>query len=68
VGLRLIGSLAAGDGSAFRGAQRLRINREVWRQKVGLSYRLLFRLGDESLEVVALVHRQDFERFIKSLA
>jgi hypothetical protein len=68
VGLRLIGSLAAGDGSAFRGAQRLRINRDVWRQKVGLSYRLLFRLGDESLEVVALVHRQDFERFIKSLA
>jgi len=68
VALRLIGSLAAGDGSAFRGAQRLRINREVWRQKVGLSYRLLFRLGDESLEVVALVHRQDFERFIKSLA
>jgi hypothetical protein len=68
VALRLIGSLAAGEVSAFRGAQRLKINRGVWRQKVGSSYRLLFRLGDESLEVVALVHRQDFERFIKSLA
>jgi hypothetical protein len=68
VALRLIGSLAAGEVSAFRGAQRLKINREVWRQKVGLSYRLLFRRGDENLEVVAVVHRQDFERFIKSLA
>jgi hypothetical protein len=68
VALRLIGSLAAGEVSAFRGAQRLKINRGVWRQKVGSSYRLLFRLGDESLEVVALIHRQDFERFIKSLA
>ena len=67
VALRLIGSLAAGEVSAFRGAQRLKINRDVWRQKVGLAYRLLFRLDDESLEVVALVHRQDFERFIKSL-
>ena len=68
VALRLIGSLAAGEITAFRGAKRLKLNRDVWRQKVGLSYRLLFRLGDARLEVIALVHRQDFERVIKSLA
>lgn len=65
--VRLVGSLAAGDVAAFRGAKRLKINREVWRQKVGSSYRLLFRLGTDTLEVVALVNRQDFERAIKSL-
>ena len=68
VAMRLIGSLAAGERSAFRGAKRLKLNRDVWRQKVGLSYRLLFRLGEAHLEVAALVHRQDFERVIKSLA
>ena len=41
--LRLIGRLAAGELSAFRGARRLSSNREVWRQRVGSSYRLLFR-------------------------
>ena len=65
--LRLIGQLAAGAAPAFRGARRLRVNREIWRQRVGSDYRLLFRPGDGTLDVLALVSRQDFPRFVRSL-
>jgi mRNA-degrading endonuclease RelE of RelBE toxin-antitoxin system len=65
--LRLIGDLAAGEAAAFKGARRLARNREVWRQRVASSFRLLFRLQPRSLEVLALVNRQDLERTIRSL-
>ena len=65
--LRLIGGLAAGDAAAFQGARRLKRDRDIWRQKVGASHRLLFRLGPRRLETLALVTRQEFERAVKRL-
>ena len=65
--LRLIGKLAAGDGSAFRGSKQLRRRHEVLRQRVGQHHRLLFRLHDDVLEIVALINRRDLERTIKRL-
>ena len=65
--IRLVGRLGAGDAAAFRGSKRLKRQREVLRQRVGLGHRLLFRLDENILEVVALIHRRDLERTIKRL-
>ena len=65
--LRLIGKLAAGDVSAFVGSKRLTAKHEVLRQRVGQRHRLLYRLHDDTLEVVTLIHRRDLERTIKRL-
>jgi len=65
--LRLLGGLAAGDAAAFRGARRLKVDRNLWRQRVGPAYRLLFRLEAHRLEILALVSRQEFERAVKRL-
>ena len=66
--LRLAGRLAAGDLSAFRGSRRLRLDRTLWRQRVGISHRLLFRLHPQELELLALIDRRDLEKTIKRLA
>jgi hypothetical protein len=66
--LRLVGRLAAGEAAAFRGARRLGVDREIWRQRVGLGHRLVFRTSDDALVVLGLVTRQDFPRFVRSLA
>jgi len=65
--LELIGRLAGGDPAAFRGMKRLQRNRSVCRQKVGATHRLLFRLEPRTLEVVALIPRQDLERTVRNL-
>jgi len=39
----------------------------VWRQRVGRDYRVLFRMNDEELEVLDVVHRQDLERTVRLL-
>ena len=65
--IRLIGRLAAGDAAAFRGSKRLKVRHEVLRQRVGPRHRILFRLDGETLEVLALIHRRDLERYIKRL-
>ena len=62
------GRLAAGTPSAFRGARRLRLHRDLWRQRFAGSYRLVFTLRPGELEVLALVHRHDLERTARTLA
>jgi hypothetical protein len=66
--LRLIGRLAAGDAAAFHGIKRLKLDHDVCRQRVGASHRLLFRLREDSLEILELLHRRDLERTIKAKA
>jgi mRNA-degrading endonuclease RelE of RelBE toxin-antitoxin system len=39
----------------------------VWRVRIGRSYRLLFRVHDAELEVLDLVHRQDLEKKLHQL-
>jgi mRNA-degrading endonuclease RelE of RelBE toxin-antitoxin system len=51
--------IAAGDASALRGACRLRSDRDLYRQRIGREYRLLFRLQDEELDVVELAPRRE---------
>ncbi len=63
-----IGRLAAGELAAFAGVVRLKACPDVYRQRIGSSHRLLFRLTSERLVVVDLINRRDLDRRVKSLA
>jgi mRNA-degrading endonuclease RelE of RelBE toxin-antitoxin system len=65
--LSMTGRLAAGEDSAFAGVKRLKALRDVYRQRIGEHYRLLFRMHPGRIEFVDLIHRRDLERRIKSL-
>ena len=65
--MHLIGRLAAGEEGAFRGTKRLKLDRDLYRQRVGADHRLLFRLGANQLNIKGLINRRDLERTIKSL-
>jgi len=65
--LSMSGRLAAGEASAFIGVKRLKALADVYRQRIGEHYRLLFRLHPARLEIVDLIHRRDLERKIKSM-
>jgi hypothetical protein len=64
----MIGRLAAGEPAAFVGALRLKATPNVMRQRIGINYRLLFRLWPGRLEVIDLVNRKDLDRRIKTLS
>jgi len=61
------GRLAAGEASAFVGVKRLKALPDVYRQRIGEDYRLLFRLLPGRLDIVDLIHRRDLERRIKAM-
>jgi len=62
-----LGRLAAGEPAAFMGAIRLKACPDIMRRRVGIDFRLLFRLLPDRLQVVDLIPRQDLERKIKTL-
>jgi hypothetical protein len=59
--------IAAGDQAAFRGVRRLEVDHTIWRCRVGRDYRMLFRLGNDELEVLDIVPRQGLERALRDL-
>jgi hypothetical protein len=63
----MTGRLAAGEPAAFVGALRLKATPNVMRQRIGLDYRLLFRLHPDHLEIIDLIRRKDLDRRIKTL-
>ena len=63
----MLGRLAGGDSAAFSGAKRLKSRPNVVRQRIGIDFRLLFRLLPDRIQVIDLIPRQDFERRIKTL-
>ena len=65
--ITMSGRLAAGEPNAFIGAVRLKASPSVMRLRLGIDFRLLFKLLPESLQVVDLIPRQDLERKIKTL-
>lgn len=64
--LALIGRLAAGEPGAFVGMRRLNARRDLCRVRVGADHRLFLRLAPDRLEVVDLINRKDFERWLKN--
>jgi hypothetical protein len=65
--LTMLGRLAAGEPAAFVGAVRLKACPGITRQRIGIDFRLLFRLLPDRVQVVDLIPRQDLERRIKTL-
>ena len=65
--MAVLGRLAAGEPAAFMGAIRLKACPDILRRRVGIDFRLLFRLLPDRLQVVDLIPRQDLERKIKTL-
>jgi hypothetical protein len=65
--MAMLGKLAGGDPAAFSGAKRLKSAPTVVRQRVGIDFRLLFRLLPDRIQVIDLIPRQDLERKIKTL-
>lgn len=63
----MLGRLASGEDAAFFGALRLKAAPTITRVRIGIDWRLLFRLLPERIEVVDLIPRQDLERRIKTL-
>jgi hypothetical protein len=63
----ILGRLAGGDPAAFSGAKRLKSAPDFMRQRVGIDFRLLFRLLPDRIQVIDLIPRQDLERRIKGL-
>ncbi|HET6406659.1 MAG TPA: hypothetical protein VFG14_02170, partial [Chthoniobacteraceae bacterium] len=66
--LALLGRLAAGESTAFHGVVRLKAVPDVYRARIGIDHRLLFRLITDRVQVVDLINRRDLERRIKTLA
>jgi hypothetical protein len=64
----LASRIAAGDEAAFRGTRRLRLDRDLYRQRVGREHRLIFQMHAQELEAVDLVPRKDLERTIRELS
>ncbi len=65
--LTAIGRLAAGELAAFTGVVRLKACPDIYRLRIGIDHRLLFRLTPDRVVIVDLISRQDLERRIKTL-
>ena len=62
-----IGELCSGRPTGWRETRPLLAFDNVWRAKVGRSYRMLFRVWEGRLEVIDVVHRQDLEKRLHQL-
>ena len=62
-----LGRLAAGEPSAFVGLVQLKACTEILRVRIGIDYRLLFRLHADRVQVIDLINRKDLDRRIKQL-
>lgn len=67
IALKLIGQLAAGEPVAFTGMRRLRVRHEICRVRLAADYRLLFTPHADRLEVLDLINRKDFEKWLRTL-
>ena len=66
--MRTVGTLAAGDGFAWKGVKRARdMARPVLMARVGIHHRLIFRIEGDDLTVVDLITREQLETTLKRL-
>jgi hypothetical protein len=66
--LRTIGALGAGDVGSWRRVKRAKdMTRPVLMARIGIHYRLLFRIDEQALEVLDVIRRADLETTLKRL-
>jgi SEC-C motif len=63
----LAAELSSGRENTWAGVKRLRV-RQVLSARAGIHYRLLFSVGDGTLDVEHVTHRRDLEQAIASLS
>jgi len=66
--LKLAGELGAGEEHAFAAVRRLKRKPGFLRARIGRSWRLIFTMEDQYLDLQHLIHRRDLERSVKTLA
>ena len=65
--MQRLGELCSGRQAGWRDTKRLLGFDNLWRVRIGRSYRLLYRVREETLQVVDLVHRQELEKKLHKL-
>jgi hypothetical protein len=66
--MRTVGTLAAGDGFAWRGVKQAKdMSRQVLMARVGIHHRMIFRVEGGALEVLDLVTREQLLTTLKRL-
>ena len=65
--MRIVGAMAGGDSSAFKGTRKLKLKPNYCRQRVKRNYRVILRIDEEFIHVIDLIPRCDLERRIGSL-
>ncbi|HUJ58010.1 MAG TPA: SEC-C metal-binding domain-containing protein [Kofleriaceae bacterium] len=66
--MRTIGTLAAGDGFAWRNVKQAKdMTRQVLMARVGIHHRLLFRVDDGALDALDLITREQLLTTLKRL-
>jgi len=65
--MQRLGELCSGRATGWRDTKRLLGFDNVWRVRIGRSYRMLYRVHEGSLEVLDLVHRQELEKKLHKL-
>ena len=63
--LKIMGELASGSTKAFSQTRRLTLNKDLWRVRIGIHYRMIYRCNQENIHLVDIFHRKDLESFIK---
>jgi hypothetical protein len=66
--LQITARLAGGDAHLWSGVKHMRRAHDILSVRIGRTYRLLFRAGDERLEVLDLVRRRDLDAALQRLA
>ncbi|HEY1546541.1 MAG TPA: hypothetical protein VGG28_01910 [Kofleriaceae bacterium] len=66
--IRTVGAIAAGDAGAWRRVKQAKdMARPVLMARIGIHYRMLFRVDGHTLEVVDAIRRADLETTLKRL-
>ena len=65
--MSLVGEMAAGYEHAWVGTRKLELRPDILRQKVKRNYRIFLKESSETLEVIDMVDRKDFERAVDGL-
>ena len=66
--MRTVGTLAAGDGFAWRGVKQAKdMARQVLMARVGIHHRMIFRVESDTLEVLDLITREQLLTTLKRL-
>ena len=65
--MQTLGRIAAGEPHAFTQIVRLKALPKIFRIRLGIDHRMLFRLQPNAVQAVDIFPRQDLERRIKSL-